>query len=86
MRDVTPVPGDHPEPMPRYVGQSWFVHWWPWFMVVFGLVQVLTDKRFAGYAIFSCSDAFIKHAGTGSGLFVIGFFVTLFSMIPWLAR
>ena len=37
--------------MPRYVGQSWFVHWWPWFMVVFGLVQVLTDKRFAGYAI-----------------------------------
>ena len=26
------------------------MHWWPWFMVVFGLVQVLTDKRFAGYA------------------------------------
>jgi drug/metabolite transporter (DMT)-like permease len=40
---------------------------------------------FAGYAIFSCSDAFIKHAGSTSGLFVIGFFVTLFSMIPWLA-
>jgi S-adenosylmethionine uptake transporter len=39
---------------------------------------------FAGYAIFSCSDAFIKHAGTTSGLFVIGFFVTLFSTIPWL--
>lgn len=40
---------------------------------------------FAGYAIFSCGDALIKHAGTESGLFVIGFFVTLFSTIPWLA-
>lgn len=40
---------------------------------------------FAGYAVFSCGDAFIKHAGSGSGLFVIGFFVTLFSIIPWLA-
>ena len=51
MRNVTPEPSGDPDPMPRYVGQSWFVHWWPWFMVVFGLVQVLTDKRFAGYAI-----------------------------------
>ena len=51
MRDVTPDPSGEPEPMPRYVGQSWFVHWWPWFMVLFGLVQVLTDARFAGYAI-----------------------------------
>jgi hypothetical protein len=37
--------------MPRYVGQSRFVHWWPWFMVLFGVVQVLTDRRFVGYAI-----------------------------------
>ena len=37
--------------MPRYVGQSWFVHWWPWFMVLFGVVQYLTDERFLGYAI-----------------------------------
>ena len=37
--------------MPRYVGQSWFVHWWPWFMVVFGVVQYVTDARYAGYAV-----------------------------------
>ena len=48
--DVTGSESDA-NPMPRYVGQSWFVHWWPWFMVVFGLVQYLTDERFAGYAI-----------------------------------
>jgi hypothetical protein len=51
MPDVTPSPADGPTPMPRYVGQSWFVHWWPWFMVLFGLLQYLTDQRFAGYAI-----------------------------------
>ena len=39
---------------------------------------------FAGYAIFSCGDALIKHSGATANVFVIGFFVTLFSAIPWL--
>ncbi len=37
--------------MPHYTGKSQFVHWWPWFMVVFGVVQFLTDARYAGYAV-----------------------------------
>ncbi len=58
MPETTPT-GD-PVPMPRYVGQSWFVHWWPWFMVLFGLVQYVTDTRLAGYAILFalCGAAF----------------------------
>jgi hypothetical protein len=51
VRDGTSEPNGDPDPMPRYVGQSWFVHWWPWFMVVLGVVQYITDVRFAGYAI-----------------------------------
>lgn len=39
------------EPVARYVGQSRFVHWWPWFMVSFGIVQFLTDSRYLGYAL-----------------------------------
>lgn len=39
---------------------------------------------FAGYAIFSGGDALIKHSGATANVFVIGFFVTLFSAIPWL--
>jgi hypothetical protein len=58
--EMTPGPPGDPPPMPRYVGQSWFVHWWPWFMVLFALVQYLVDARFAGYAILFalCGAAF----------------------------
>jgi drug/metabolite transporter (DMT)-like permease len=39
----------------------------------------------AAYASYSCGDALIKHAGASTNVLVIGFFVTLFSTVPWLA-
>lgn len=40
---------------------------------------------FLGFASHSVSDAFVKHAGSVTNVFVIGFFLTLFSTIPWMA-
>jgi len=37
--------------VPHYTGTSRFVHWWPWGMMVFGVVQYLTDPRYLGYTI-----------------------------------
>jgi hypothetical protein len=37
--------------MPLFTGKSQLVHWWPWFMVVVGVVQYATDERYLGYAV-----------------------------------
>ena len=37
----------------------------------------------AAYASYSTSDALIKFSGGSAGVFEIGFFVSLFSIIPW---
>jgi hypothetical protein len=37
--------------MATYVGQSRFAQWWPWCMVLFGVVQLLTDVHHLGYAV-----------------------------------
>lgn len=38
----------------------------------------------AAYGFYATSDAFIKYSGGGASVFTIGFFVTLFSLIPWI--
>jgi hypothetical protein len=45
--------------MPHYTGKSQFVHWWPWFMVVFAVVQYATDQRYLGYAILFASGGLL---------------------------
>ncbi len=40
---------------------------------------------FFGFAAHSTSDAFVKFSGSSANVYVIGFFLTLFSTIPWIA-
>ncbi len=40
---------------------------------------------FFGFAAHSTADAFVKFSGNGANVYVIGFFLTLFSTIPWIA-
>jgi hypothetical protein len=35
----------------RYVGQSRFVQWWPWCMVLLGAVLCFTEPRHAGWGV-----------------------------------